>query len=262
MFTSIRHHAMWCLALTLLAALASHPANAQQAITIGNHHGANAAPLGVDANATLSDYAAGGEYQEIYSSSNFQGVSSGPIIINSIAFASSSFFPDSSTATFDLTLSLSTTNSTVNSPNPNFAANKGADFTQVFGGNLTTKLYANDTFDLVFPTVPFRFDPSQGNLLLDVVIINPSSGPNDVIFDTTDLGQTARVYQSFGSSQSRYTDGPGLWTQFNASPAPVPEVSTTGSLGLLLVLGTGGVMIARKKMRRAERPAKAEQLII
>ena len=44
--------------------------------------------------------------------------------------------------------------------------NVGADKTQVFSGSLTTTIAGDGSFDLVFPTSPFVFNPANGNLLL------------------------------------------------------------------------------------------------
>lgn len=186
----------------------------------------------------------GGEYQEIYSGTNF----SGPVLIQDVAFASSSR-SDVGPSTYDVTIGLSTTSassSVFGSASPNSAANKGADFTQVFSGTLTANLTANNTFDLVFPTTPFVFNPSGGNLLFDVVINGATTSPGFSLFDTAQNQE--RIYQSFGQG-SGYVDTEGLYTQFTVTPAAVPEASTTVSLGLLLALGLGGVVVAAKKKR-------------
>ncbi len=234
--------------LVLLALAASAPAQAQQKITVGTNSGPEAFPFGTTNDPAFPFYAAGGEYQQIYAATYF----SGPISVQDIAFASSSGTAPTS-ATFNVTLGLSTTSATAGisgSASPNFAANKGADFTQVFSGTLTTQLQTNNTFDLVFPTAPFVFDPSKGNLLFDVVINSPSISSSQAGFDSTD--DQERVYQSFGKG-SATVDNFGLVTQFTVSPAtaPVPEASTTVSFGLLLALGFGGVAVAARKKKAA-----------
>ncbi len=72
-------------ALALLPALS---AQAQQKITIGTAtSGDNAFPFATESPGNEPDYAAGGEFQNIYPSADF-GLS-GPVTINDIAFASS-----------------------------------------------------------------------------------------------------------------------------------------------------------------------------
>ena len=60
------------------------------------------------------------------------------------------------------------------------------------------------------------------------------------------------VLDAFDASFEQHSEGadPALFGQVsyrNTGNAPVPEVSTTVSFGLLLALGLGGVVIARKK---------------
>ncbi len=147
-----------------------------------------------------------------------------------------------------MALSLSTTKAqaNLNSFKANFAANKGADFTQVFNGTLTANLQANNTFDLVFPTAPFVYDPSQSNLLFDLVVNQAASGTGGAEFLTTSGSQTLRAYQS-GAGSPTFVDQFGLYTQFTAAPAAVPESPTTVSFGLLLAFGAGFAAFKRRR---------------
>jgi len=244
MLTLLRRAAVpAALALALLPALTAH---AQQNITIGTASfpgsGDNFFPFGVSSPGNSPGYAAGGEYQEIYSSADF-GLSS-PVVINDIAFASSSRYGAGATATYNVTIGLSNTSAGVNSGGTDFAANKGANFQTVFSGPLTAILKGNNTFDLTFPTTPFLFDPNQGNLLFDVVFnaAATSTGPEEFIVNNP--GQTRRIFQSFGSGPAG-TDSEALYTQFTVSP--VPEASTTVALGLLLALGASGFTLAGRR---------------
>lgn len=246
MLTSNKVVSTAALALALLPAIGAH---AQQTITIGTpSRGDNSFPFGVVRPTDPTDYAAGGEFQEIYSSTDFN--SAVPLNISAISFASSSRFNGAPvSATYNVTIGLSNTSATVglfSNASTNFAANKGANFTTVFSGSITANLKGNNTFDLTFPTAPFLFNPNQGNLLFDVVINRTTQGTGFAEFLETDGYNTPRVFQSFGSGPAS-TDFFGLYTQFTATPAPVPEASTTGSLGLLLVLGAGAVVFRRKR---------------
>ena len=236
------------LALTALAALglaAARPA-AAQTVTVGtpDTFGGSRFPFGVDSAMGNANYAAGGEYQELYSSTDFSGAGS-PFTIHNIAFASTTGSTPG-TATYDLTLRLSTTSATTSSLSSTFAANEGADQAVVFSGPLTANIQANGTFDLVFPTTPFVYTPSQGNLLLDVVLNKTTQAASPLYFfsDNSFSGSTARVFQAGGTGGGS-TFGSALYTQFNA-PA-VPEASTTASFGLLLMLGFGGVVVAKRR---------------
>lgn len=255
MFFAVQRTPITAAALCLALVLAAHPAQAQQKITVGTTNGVvNGIPFGLS-NTGQPLYAAGNEFQEIYSSTYFQAVSSGPLTISDIAFASSSSFGfvQPSTATYNVTLSLSTTKAqvNVNSFKADFAANKGADFTQVFNGTLTANLQANNTFDLVFPTAPFTYDPSQGNLLFDLVVNQGASGTGEAEFLTTSGSQTLRAYKS-GATSPTFVDQFGLYTQFTAIPAAaVPEASTTVSFGLLLAFGAGFAAFKRKRSGKA-----------
>ena len=234
--------------LALTASLAA-PVFAQDKITVGTATSAdNAFPFGTTPPGDFPSYAAGGDYQEIYSSAAF-GITT-PINISSIAFASSTRGMKPVTATYNVTIGLSNTSATVgpgSNASSNFAQNKGANFTTVFNGPLTAVLQNNNTFDLVFPTSPFLYDPSKGNLLFDVVFNNAAQATGSADFLTDNGFQTERVYESFGQGTSGFVGNGALYTQFTASPAAVPEASTTISLGLLLALGLGGVFATHRK---------------
>jgi len=197
-----------------LGLTAAHSAGAGT-ITIGTAGGLNAFPF------SAGDYAAGGEYQEIYSSTVFPG----PAFLTSIAFVSSGFGPE--TAHYDLKLGLSNTTASVSAPSTNFAANKGPNFTTVFSGPLTDNLLGNGTFDLIFPISPFLYDPGQGNLLLDVVINSATTGGFNAFRTNATPGLTSRVYQSFGTGPAFTDSGGALFTQFG-----IPE---PGTLPLLVL---------------------------
>jgi len=237
------------LALTLLAALglaAARPA-AAQTVTVGtpDTFGGSRFPFGFDAAQSPANYGAGGEYQELYSSTDFSGAGSF-LTIRNIAFASTTGSTPGA-ATYNLTLRLSTTTATTSSLSSTFAANEGINQAVVFSGPLTANIQANGTFDLVFPTTPFVYTPGQGNLLLDVVLNQTTQAASPLYFfsDNSFSGSTARVFQAGGTGGGS-TFGSALYTQFNA---PVPEASTTASLGLLLALGMGGLVIAARRKK-------------
>ena len=99
----------------------------------------------------------------------------------------------------------------------------------------------------MFPTSPFVFNPANGNLLLDVTLNANTVATPPLYFEIDNSGETGRVYLS-GAAALRPPKFHALYTQFN-TPA-VPEASTTVSLGVLLALGMGGVVLAAKRRKQ------------
>jgi hypothetical protein len=100
----------------------------------------------------------------------------------------------------------------------NYAANRGADFTQVFSGSVTYTTTGSGTFDLSFPTSEFTYNPGLGNLLLDIDAISSSSTSN--AFDANQGSVTSRVFNSFGNGAPTFDPGYGLVTTFVLVPEP------------------------------------------
>jgi hypothetical protein len=180
-----------------------------------------------------------GEYQQIYASSAFPG----PVTIESIAFSSSSLpgNPPPTTRTVDMTVGLSPTTATPSNPGTSYDANKGPGFTTVFSGPLTFHTLNQDTFDVVIPlTTPFTYDPSSGNLLLDV-FVNSSSGGNAAFQFGFNSPDTGRLYNSGGVGAPTAGPHEGLLTEFTTA-VPEPSGFTLlglGSLGLLVSVRRG-----------------------
>ena len=177
----------------------------------------------------------GTEYQQVYKASIF-GTSA--IELNSVIF-----YGNSSVRNADgtYTLSLSTTSAPVDGLDTNMANNIGPDNQTFFTGTLP--LLTTDgklTFSL---TTPFAYDPTKGNLLLDIRI-------SDVT--TNSIAGYAAYNGDFGGLSSRMIDGTssgtsgyGLVTTF-LSGAPVPE---PGTLGLALIGALGSVVLALQRGR-------------
>src|SRR5580704_12002820 len=124
-------------------------------VTIGNATSNNGDPFNVPTYI--------GDYQQVYNAALF----SGPVDITAITFFAATTIP-TTTISGDFTLDLSTTSAGSDTLSTTYADNLGADNTQFFSGVVSKVL----TFD----GTPFLYDPSQGNLLLDVDVLSKPLG--------------------------------------------------------------------------------------
>jgi hypothetical protein len=176
--------------------------------------------------------------QEVFSASQFPGL--GPILITQIAYrpyptTGMAFGP---TTDHGVRFDLSTTSAAPGTLSSTFANNVGADDTVVFNGDWTRSKAFDITLTLA---TPFVYDPSKGNLLLDV--LNPSG---DLLYPTTVdavLGAASGVDTLNGASTSPtgIRANFGVVVQFTFSPAAPPAVPEPSSLALFAL---GGVILA------------------
>ena len=184
-------------------------------ITVGTSDSANGFPFG-------SNSSVGTRYQQAYAAGDFAGL--GVINISDISFfLNNLFIGNLRSGTY--TLSLSTITAGINTlSDTNFDSNLGAN-TTLF---TTVSLSGPAPATLSFSGTPFRYDPSQGNLLLDIVVANGSEQSPVANFQAA--GGTANGifsrYHNFGSG----TIGYGLVTRFDYSSVPEPA-----TLWLLIV---------------------------
>jgi hypothetical protein len=183
---------------------------------IGSSNDLTRYPFGKDpgaASGAFPDFAAGGTYQQVYSGSAF----SGPVTITQIAFSSKSQLTSGpGTATYNFNLSLSTTAAGPGALSTNLAANRGANFTQVFAGTRTATITANDQFDLVIDITPFTYDPANGNLLIDVNFNAPTqfTGGAVLYFNAGFNASASRAANPSGIQGGAFTDGFSIQTRF------------------------------------------------
>ena len=205
----------------------------------------------------------GSHDQVIYPSSQFGGFN-GPESISSIQFRP---FPGSSVSAFsagtfsisNVTISLSTTSVSEQGANvlsATYASNEGADDAVVYSGPLTltttdTNVAGGTTKIFDYSVVlqnPFIYNPSLGNLLLDVNIpagaTVSGAGFGFVTFDeVNDVGDgVASIVTgsgALGSTGIFSTAGP--ITQFSFSAVPEPASAAA------LCVGLGGVLLRRKR---------------
>jgi hypothetical protein len=213
-------------------------------VIIGSNSNASRYPFGMDpssASPAFPDFAANGVYQQVYAASSF----SGPITITQIAFASSGAFSSGpGLANFNFNIGLSTSGAGPGSLSTSFAANRGADFAQVFSGPLNVSLTANDQFDLVINIIPFTYDPAAGNLLLDVSLSSATvfGGGSNLYFLAGFDPATSRIANPTGGTTASVADGFGLQTRFSTTEVPEPAT--------VLLLGTGIAGLAARIRKR------------
>jgi hypothetical protein len=198
---------------------------AQGTFTIGTYATKDPIPFGVIGSGTAAYI---GEYQQIYSSNAF----SSSVLISAMAFSQAN--PGSLTATYNLSIGLGNTTKTPASPGANFETG----FTTVFSGSLSP-VFTPTTHDfdfLISLTTPFYYNPTQGNLLLDVMI-SSATGDN-VVFALDESGSMGRLWTSSGSiiAQPDW----GLVTQFTVIPEPS---------AISLILLSGLLIFVRKRNR-------------
>jgi hypothetical protein len=220
------------LVLCLVLALIALPVLADEIIIGGPPNQGNSFPFGFSYNA---------EYQQIYDSSNFKG----PILINDLEFFNTNFNSGStSLPTGNWKIQLSTTSVGVNDVTGDFPANEGLNVTSVYDGNITQAWKFGNTLHLTLEK-SFLYDPSKGNLLMDVVTSGVTNPGGTTFFDANSLllGKVSRVYCPNGIScddKGTVDKGYGLVTGFSYVPEP----------GTLLMMGTGMIGVISVVRRR------------
>jgi hypothetical protein len=101
-------------------------------------------------------------YQQAYAANQFNGAA--PLLIRSISFLGGQGILGASTYTFSLS---TITTGIDNLSTTNFNANRGADNALLASVNLSGPAPATLTIE---GATPFLYDPSSGNLLLDIVV--------------------------------------------------------------------------------------------
>jgi len=175
-------------------------------------------------------------YQQVFAASEFAALP-GPHLITHIAFRPDAEVGKAFSSTIsEIRINLSTTSRTPDGVSDTFAENVGANDTVVFSGSLplssafTGPEAGPKAFDIVIALqIPFWYDPTAGNLLLDV---RNFSGEATTQFDAelTEDDPVSRV-GSFGgvdSPTADFSDSAGLVVQFTLTPLP-PHLTVIAS---------------------------------
>ena len=186
-------------------------------------------------------------YQQVYNNEEFSALDS--FYIDEILFRPDSYAGESFSSTLpNVDIFLSTTSMDAGGLSSTFSDNIGSDETLVHSGalSLSSAFTGGEPkdFDIVITlSTPFLYDPSLGNLLLDV---RNYSGAYTTYFDTGYSDSIQRLYSHDAYSSTGLFDGYnyGLITAFDITPVPEPAT--------LLLLGSGlvGMIGLRRKFRQ------------
>ncbi len=228
--------------LILLATLATLPAAAAQVV----HPNQYELTDGTSSNSYPFRFSTGaGRYQQSYEAAQFPG----PMTITEIAFRYRNDTSYSSgTCDFKLTLSYCAT--AWNTLSATFASNVGGNATVVHDGVWTFPAFGGHpaqpnpfTQRLILAT-PFVYNPSSGDLLMDVEMRSSATSSSGGSFASTATAVgVSRVYSNTGTptATSGGSDGIGLITEFTQGSISTYGDGCSGTGGFTPLLSMAGV---------------------
>jgi hypothetical protein len=205
---------------------------------LGTYNTANTLPFMANDSGTSSGTSI--EYQQVYAAWAF----SGPINIRSLGFFFASQFggnPAILSGNYKISFSTaSTTYTPVDILSPNLADNIGTPLQTFYSGTSISGMSPNGSLEYTINgTTPYLYDPSQGNLLMDIYVTNQADEPDPFTQGSMQADRSgevmSRAYAIANLGNGR--DTIGLVTQFN--PTPEPASLTLLSLGALSLVGYG-----------------------
>jgi len=226
--------------------------------------GANAAVEGNINNFfpfNIGDSANFDRYQQVYGASEFTSLPTGGLLITQIAFRPDAIGGAAFSSTLpNVQINLSTTSTAVDAMSDTFASNVGANDTVVFSGALslssafTGPAGGPKDFDILINlSTPFLYDPSAGNLLLDV---RNFGGGTTTPFDAENtvgdgVSRVATYADGVNPATGDFRDSVGLVTRFTFAP----DIGVVPEPGTLALAGTGLLPLAGAVVRRKRRNA-------
>lgn len=180
-------------------------------------------------------------YQQLNFAAEFDEIT-GPSLITEVAFRAGPTADPFTHTVADLQVNLST--AAVSPLSSAYETNVGSDDTLVYEGALAMNVVSPKgglrPFEVVIPlTTPFLYDPSAGDLLLDLRLHdNPNPTEAKFIDSLTIAGALARVYCSSGCSvddSGGLIDGGFLITRFTFAPEPDSALAGLVAIAVLAI---------------------------
>ena len=203
-------------------------------------------------------------FQQIY---DFQNLTiagySGPFLIQSIKFREDAGHQFGFSSSFaNIQISFSTTTRPVDGLSGVFSENVGANDTPLINGSFRLGVSAATPFDdagtpgaAIFLSTPFLYDPSQGNLLMDIHNFGgggttwgdpPFFGPAYVDAWNFAGDRVSSVSANSVGAVSGTASTLGLVTQFGMTPVPEPSTVALLTVGLVAF----GFLARQRKTRK------------
>jgi hypothetical protein len=166
--------------------------------------------------------------QQIYSASDFAGITTVAYITQIALRYEGQPFPNDSATASNVMVTLSTTPKAVDSLSPLFTENIGSDATVVFGTAPVLMPGWPGSGAVITFTRPFLYDPSSGNLLVDFQNFGGISPAANIPFFDAHSAQGDSVSILASNDPEALNGLPssvGLVTQFTFSPIPEPNTA-------------------------------------